>query len=302
VLTEEAAVELLVLFVGEERIQLERDQTEQLCQELGYLPLALELVGRYLKRKPDLTVAKMRQRLSLEHRSLQVPSVEMTEQFGVAAAFELSWKELDESAKRLGCLLSLFALAPIPWFLVEQCLPDQDEEALEDARDEQLVNLSLLERPGQGTYQLHQLIREFFGSKLKELAEVDPLKQGFCQAMVAAAKQVPETPILSEIVTIAPSIPHIAESVKHQKNGLSDEEFVYPFVSLGRFYQGQGAYSQAEPWYEQCLEVARERLGLEHPFVATSLNNLAYLYKSQGRYAEAEPLYQEALKIAEGQL
>ena len=50
VLTKEAAVELLILFVGAERLESERDQTEQLCQELGYLPLALELVGRYLKR------------------------------------------------------------------------------------------------------------------------------------------------------------------------------------------------------------------------------------------------------------
>ena len=297
VLTEEAAVELLVLFVGEEYIQSERDQTEQLCKELGYLPLALELVGRYLKRKPDLSVAQMRQRLSLEHRSLRVPSVEMTEQYGVAAAFELSWKELDEPAQRLGCLLSLFALAPIPWSLVEQCLPNQDEEALEDVRDEQLVNLSLLERAGRETYQLHQLIRECFGSKLKELAAVDTLKQGFCKAMVAAAQQVPETLTLSEIVTVAPSIPHIAESVKHQNNGLSDEEFLHPFASLGRFYQGQGAYSQAELWYKQCLVVARERLGQEHFLVASSLNNLAFFYSSQGRYPEAEPLYLLALKL-----
>ena len=48
--------------------------------------------------------------------------------------------------------------------------------------------------------------------------------------------------------------------------------------------------------------MTRERLGQEHPDVATSLNNLANLYSSQGRYAEAEPLYQEALKIAEGHL
>ena len=38
---------------------------------------------------------------------------------GVAAAFELSWEELTKSAQKLGCLLSLFALAPIPWSLVE---------------------------------------------------------------------------------------------------------------------------------------------------------------------------------------
>ncbi len=40
-------------------------------------------------------------------------------------------------------------------------------------------------------------------------------------------------------------------------------------------------------------------LGLEHPDVAGSLNNLALLYVTQGRYAEAEPLYQRSLAIWE---
>jgi tetratricopeptide (TPR) repeat protein len=40
-----------------------------------------------------------------------------------------------------------------------------------------------------------------------------------------------------------------------------------------------------------------ERLGPEHPDVATSLNNLAALYRDQGEYAAAEPLYKRALAI-----
>ncbi len=297
VLSQEAAIELLVSFVGEERIYKELDQAKQLCAELGYLPLGLELVGRYLKRKPDLSLAQMRQRLGLEHRSLQEPSEEMTARLGVAAAFELSWQELDELAQPLGCLLSLFALAPIPWSLVEQCLPDQDSEALEDARDEALLNLSLLERRGQGSYQLHQLIREFLRSKLAQLAEADQLKRGFCQAMVTAAQQIPDTPTQQDIITTAPTIPHLAEAATNQTGWLSDEDLISPFCGLGRFYEGQGAYSRAELWREQCLITARERLGEEHPGVASSLNNLAYLYNSQGRYAEAEPLYLQALEL-----
>jgi tetratricopeptide (TPR) repeat protein len=38
-------------------------------------------------------------------------------------------------------------------------------------------------------------------------------------------------------------------------------------------------------------------LGENHPYVASSLNNLALLYDSQGRYSEAEPLYLEALDL-----
>jgi tetratricopeptide (TPR) repeat protein len=37
----------------------------------------------------------------------------------------------------------------------------------------------------------------------------------------------------------------------------------------------------------------------DHPYIATSLNNLAVLHVSQGRYADAEPLYKQSLAIYE---
>ncbi|MEH2212292.1 tetratricopeptide repeat protein [Nostoc sp.] len=300
VLEQVAALELLVSFVGDERIQRELDEAKQLCADLGFLPLGLELVARYLQKKPDISLAKMRQRLAdklLTHRSMQEPSAEMTAQLGVVAAFELSWQELDKQAQKLGCLLSIFALAPIPWYLVERCLPNQDSEDLEDVRDDYLVNLSLLQRTGEETYQLHQLIRVFLSDKLEELAEADELKRGFCQAMVAVAKDIPQTPTLIDIAKVTLAIPHLAETATVYEAWLSDDDLIWPFVGLARFYQGQGAYAQALPWREQHLSAARERFGDEHPDVATSLNNLATLYYSQGKYSDAEPLYIQALTI-----
>jgi hypothetical protein len=46
----EAALDLLTSLVGVQRIQQESDIAEQLCEWLDYLPLGLELVGRYLER------------------------------------------------------------------------------------------------------------------------------------------------------------------------------------------------------------------------------------------------------------
>jgi len=298
VLTEEAAIALFVSLIGQERIEAEPEQVKRLCQQLGYLPLGLELVGRYLQRKPDLSVEKMYQRLELKHRSLRNPDGDMTAQFGIEAAFELSWQELSQEAQTLACFLSVFALAPIPWEWVEQCWLEEEVEALEDARDDELVNRSLLERVNKGSYQLHQLIREFLNGKLEELTEADELKQRFCQGMVTAAQQIPETPTKDDIFIATPMIPHLAEAATTQKDWLSDEDLIGLFVGLGRFYQGQGLYKQALPWRKQCLSVTRERLGDDHPHVATSLNNLALLYKSQGRYGEAEPLFLQTLELS----
>lgn len=86
VLDEDAALELLVSFVGETRIQQELEEAKALCVDLGFLPLGLELVARYLERKPDLSVAKARQRLKskwLEHKSLERFSQDMTAERGL---------------------------------------------------------------------------------------------------------------------------------------------------------------------------------------------------------------------------
>jgi tetratricopeptide (TPR) repeat protein len=115
--------------------------------------------------------------------------------------------------------------------------------------------------------------------------------------MVAVAQDIPQSSTLEEITAVSPAIPHIAEVANHLIQYLSDDDLPWPFVGNARFYNGQGLYNQALPWYEECLEVAKKRLGEEHPDVAASLNNLALLYDSQGRYSEAEPLYIQALAL-----
>ncbi|MBW4559642.1 MAG: tetratricopeptide repeat protein [Mojavia pulchra JT2-VF2] len=304
VLSELAALALLESLVGTERIQRELDNAKKLCAWLGYLPLGLELVGRYLDRKPDLTVSEMQQRLEkkrLDERSLSKPDADMTASLGVAAAFELSWEVLDEPTKQLGCLLSLFALAPIPWSLVESCLP-QDKEDLEELRDDNLLNLNLIQRKGVAIYQLHQLIREFFQAKQHSITNSEQLKWQFCQAMVAVAQKIPENPTRNLLLELAPTMPHVAEAATILNNYLADTDILKPFEALGRFYERQSFYQQAADWYERCRSLTEQRFGSDHLDVATSINYLAYIYRLQGRYVEAELLCQQVLKIRQSLL
>ncbi|MEH2465747.1 tetratricopeptide repeat protein [Nostoc sp.] len=304
VLQPKAALELLKSFFKEipQRIEQELAVANQLCEWLGYLPLGLELVGRYLARKQDLSFTEMLRRLEkkrLEQPALIKPEADMTAQRGVLAAFELSWQELEDSDKQLGCLLSLFAAAPISWKLLEQCLPESDEEELEEIRDDTLLKLHLLQRKGEGIYQLHQLLREFFQYKCTGLEQAEELKRSLCKIMVTVAKGISETPTLQQITDVSPVITHIAEVANNLIQYINDEDLTSVFIGSARFYDGQGLYDQALPWYEECLEVSKKRLGEEHPDIALSLNNLALLYYSQGKYNEAEPLYLQALELSQ---
>ncbi len=301
VLDETEAIELLTGLVGSEKISQELEKGKELCHRLGYLPLALQLVGRYIKKR-QISYKEMLIRLEekgILHRALDVEESDKTRtdsiKRGVKAAFELSWEELTQEAQELGCLLSLFALSPIPWILVEGVLPERDSEDIEDARIE-LENLHLLQRKDDD-YQLHQLIQEFFRLKQSGLNVADEQKYKFCKMIVLEAKKISYELTQSEIIASTPVIPHLAEATTLYQNWLSDDDLIRPFIGLGRYYAGQGTYIQALPWYEQCLKVAKERFGEDHPSVASSYNSLAGLYSDQGRYNEAEPLYQQALAL-----
>ncbi|WP_225885369.1 tetratricopeptide repeat protein [Leptolyngbya sp. KIOST-1] len=304
VLSKAASLELLRSLVGPERIDQELDTAKALCEWLGYLPLGLELVGRFLARKPGWTLAKMQEQLDakrLEAKALTQAQPDMTAAHeSLAAAFELSWQDLAPEAQELAYRLSLYALAPIVWEWIESWYDGTDPDDLEDWRDEGLASRSLLEVEADGdaeTVQLHQIIREFFRAKLEQWNGADGLKRGYCRAMVQVAQQIPYTPTRDQILAVTPAIPHLAEAATTWRAWLEDESLGWPFTGLGRFYGGQGAYGQAEPWWLDLLAVVRDRLGEAHPNVATSLNNLAELYRSQGRYSEAEPLFQEALAL-----
>src|SRR4028118_34116 len=98
-----------------------------LCEWLGYLPLGLELVGRYLAEDPDLSLAEMLERLKaqrLQDEAIDLDEQQMqntfsTAQRGVRAAFELSWQELEPVTQRVAQLLSLFAPTVFLWGWVE---------------------------------------------------------------------------------------------------------------------------------------------------------------------------------------
>ncbi|MGF2035890.1 MAG: tetratricopeptide repeat protein [Nostoc sp. CmiVER01] len=293
-----AAMKLLKSLVDRERLKNEAWVARKICKFLGYLPLALELVGRYLDTMPDLSLEKLLKRLEkkrLEHEAIAKANPLMRYEYGVAEAIALSWEQLDEKAQEFGCWLSLFALADIPLFV--ERIEDDDEQELYEKAIADLWKLHLIQSQSKGIYRLHPLIRQFFQMKLDESSNADEVKTAFAAQMVEVAKQIPQQPNREDIFNFTLFISHLAEVATHLFQYLSDEDLIRPFKGLGWFYQGQGLYQQAEPWLQQCVKIAENRLGLEHPDIATSLNNLAAIYKSTGRYSEAEPLYQQALEL-----
>ncbi|MBN3888232.1 MAG: tetratricopeptide repeat protein [Nostoc sp. JL31] len=293
-----AAMKLLKSLVVRERLQQEAWIARRICKFLGYLPLALELVGRYLDKMPDLSLETLLKRLEkkrVEHEPVVNANSLMPDEYGIFEAFELSWEQLDENAQSFGCLLSLCALADIP--LSVETIEDDKKQQLNKKAIADLLELHLLQQKSKGIYRLNPQIRQLFQAKLDKSSEADEAKTKFAAMMLEVAKLIPQQLKPEDILNLAPHIPHITEVATHLSEYLGDENLITLFTKLAWFYQGQGLYQQAEPWLQRCVELTQNRLGLEHSDVATSLNNLAVLYETTGRYREAEPLLEQALAL-----
>ncbi|MBP5977263.1 tetratricopeptide repeat protein, partial [Brasilonema sp. CT11] len=313
VLSPEEALQLLTKLVGTKRVQKEEETAKQLCEWLGYLPLGLELVGRYLvKKPPHWTLAKMLERLkqqrlqdeAINRHKQQLQKTLSTAQLGVLDAFELSWQELDPMTQCVGELLSLFAPDVFACVWVESATSrlnwdaSEVETALEQLYERHLIQ-SVEDKSGDidYCYKIHPLIREFLKVKQAASEQVDELKRAFAETFIAIAQEIPQSPTQEIIKSVKGAIPHLAEVAQNLIDAVSDENLIWVFTGLGRFYEGQGLYALAKPWLEQCISVVQSRLGEEHPDVATSYNNLAEVYRSQGRYTDAEPLYIKASEL-----
>ncbi len=312
VLTPGAALALLQSLVGADRLAAELAEAEALCEWVGRLPLGLELVGYYLNLRPELTIARLLQRLKakkLAAKALVDTYPEMTAELGVAAAFEVSWELLSAAAQRVAAALGLFAAAPVVWGWVEDTLKglgneDWDEETLEDAQTE-LLRVHFLQATGTGTatrYEVHPLVREFFAAKRPTLPAAAPLPQGFAQTMVQIAQTIPQTVTLEVRARVAEAVPHLEVVAAQWSEVLQGVDKLLCGISLARFYQSLNQGPESERCCRQALTISHAQLGPRHLDTATSMNNLASLYDAMGRYGEAEPLLTEALEITKANL
>jgi Flp pilus assembly protein TadD len=304
-------VALLASIIGQERVAKETSAAEKLCEELGYLPLALELVGYYLKDEDyqSLPLSAMRDKLKkkekVKHPSLSPEEVPMAIKAtrGVQAAFDLSWDELTPEAKYLACVLGSFAEAAIHWGFVRGIYEDLQgesfsEDNLKDKWLKSLRKLHLVMTVETDIYDLHPLIRDYLAEQFKKHPQHSEIKQAFCDLFVKVAGAIKKSTPLAEFNLIEPHLKKMIDWCERNE----DPQLAFSLNQLALLYLTQGKYNETEPLFLRSLSILENQLGKNNPDVATSLNNLAGLYLDQGKYKEATHLYLKSLSILENQL
>ncbi|MBD1848369.1 tetratricopeptide repeat protein [Cyanobacteria bacterium FACHB-63] len=300
---------------GESDPRLEGEENKRLGFEIavevmGGLPLGIELVGRYLGRRPTFSLSQMLERIASEklkdREYLNHRFPDMTyEHKGIWAAISLSWKLLGDDAKELSLRLGLCDSAPIPWDMIVRSYPDNiDLYDLEDVRDFELVDSSLLKRISNqfsGVFRVHQIIQEFFQGQLEEeehALSASDLKKDFCRAIASCVQGVQQTLMTQcEIDEVSPIIPHAIQGVtSYARQGNIDHITRISFVIV-HFYESQGSYLVAIAYAEQSLIRLQQLSASDLDANISAIRNfLAAHYQLRGRYEEAESLFRQLLQ------
>jgi tetratricopeptide (TPR) repeat protein len=149
------AAGLLARLAGRPGLDADDPGVAQLAGLCGYLPLALGLAGRQLAHHPAWTPAGLAGDLAAAKDRLALMAAETV---SVAAAFNLSYADLDDGQQRLFRRLGVHAGPDIDAYAaaaLDDTTPHQAHRGLEALYDQHLIT-----EPARGRYRFHDLIRE----------------------------------------------------------------------------------------------------------------------------------------------
>ncbi|MFN8433765.1 MAG: tetratricopeptide repeat protein [Anaerolineales bacterium] len=270
---------------------------EKLARHLGYLPLALELAGRYLEKQPRLKSSDYLTQLekALEHKSMQNWKAEQKSLTGhdlsLAQTFAQSWGLVkNESAKKLFIALGYCAPnTPIPYEIIDAALGDEKDTS-DDCLTE-LLSLGLL-KDGNS---IHPLLAQYAHSFDNE---AEALKL-FSEAVAELASQTNrKADKAGDYKLFSPLLPHI-RSIAEYAEGAVLEPAGTLWNEIGYHIKKLADYAGAKAAYERAIKIWETTFGLDRPQVATGVNNLGSVLQALGDHAGAKAAFERAIKIDE---
>jgi tetratricopeptide (TPR) repeat protein/transcriptional regulator with XRE-family HTH domain len=311
------AAALLVRLAGRAELSPDDPAVAEIIRLCGFLPLAIGMVARQLHHHPAWSVAGRAAELAAARDRLVLMA---TENLSVAAAFDLSYRDLTADQQRLFRRLGLHPGADIDGYAAAAL----DGTGLSAARRglEALYDQYLLAEPAAGRYRLHDLVREH----ARALADrLDP-DENQDQATVRLLGYYQHTAARADVLitrqarpgltpadgTIPAAVPALADREQaltwaraerasllaclDQATATSQHARVTALTAgLAGLLRTDGPWAEAITRHTAAVQAARsldDRLGQ-----ANALNDLGHVRRLTGDYPAAAQTLEQALSI-----
>jgi tetratricopeptide (TPR) repeat protein len=295
-LSEDASMSLLRR-LAPSVVDREKRKAHELVKAVGGLPLALTLMGNYLRMQAYSGQARRidaaLQRLSNEEERLHIseprgpverhPSLPADTPLSLHSVFAVTDKQLDEQARRALYDLSVFPARPNSF---------SEDAALAVANCtvnilDSLSDAGLLESAVSGRYTLHQAIADYAKLQLDETTASERMVSYFTGFAEAHKKDY-------ELLEQESSIILAALEKAHDLGQWSS--LVRCACAFAPFLLSRGIYAVAEQHLQRAYDAANvldDRGG-----ITSSLMYLGQIAQKQGNYGQAETFFHEGLALA----
>lgn len=278
---------------------------DAIAEELGDLPLALDLAGRFLARyryavTPSEYVEELRSPELLNHPSLrQVEGISPTgHEMDVGRTFVVSYERLNSSDLTDQLAIKLLARAAhfAPGEVIDRSLlfatvalsedaplPQQREDALR-----RLAELGLLTESENGSLRMHRLVAAFACREIDDEEAQSAVEHAVGNEALGISHR-------GQPVKQTTLLPHL-----RYVNNAAREREDYP-AGLARYALGislyeLASYDEGRPHMERATKIASTLWGPKHPRTLRVCSDLGAVMKRQGDFDGALRIYTEVLK------
>jgi tetratricopeptide (TPR) repeat protein len=275
-------------------------EAEALVEDGGGLPLALELLRSYLNRRPDVSVAGLRQTMAeagevallgefaTEYRD-ELPTHHERD---VAATFQVSWQLACGDGKQVLRVMSQLAPAPVPLRLLRAVLDWEESSGTRDRLSKAIADLwelSLVDRSETGDPAAHRLILGF----VRHLPESDSLWLPTVAAVEKEMRRAFDNQDTASFGELEAVLPHAEWLVARED--LAAEGAMTITTALGWHHTTLGRYLLAKSFFRDALSRSERAYAPGHPDIAIRQSNLATVVWDLGEPEEARDLLHKAL-------
>ncbi|MEM9803961.1 MAG: NB-ARC domain-containing protein, partial [Cyanobacteria bacterium P01_D01_bin.56] len=327
-LSDDSAIKLIANITGNnDYLDSQYQDASKLCEWLGGLPLAIELVARCIYRSPSVSLGQILTTLKEQTFSTTYLKHEegMTAKRGLSATFALIWQELayNDTAQRITLILGLFPVKFIHSGFAFPYFPKSKKQEVESIIEDFFIKNGLIKEmklsfnaktdsQTQPFYEMHNLTRLFFREQLDNSPYSNALKTLYCSyntaGIITAAQFLKlnkakiysvcakDTGIAWQDFVLA--FEHIRVIITDFNDYFPDQGYCFLYDNLFQLLS-QLNYRDEALWFAQKgWELGSKKLkknDIQRAALATSLANA---YQSVGNSEEAEKYYTLSEKIA----
>ncbi|MGH3289265.1 MAG: tetratricopeptide repeat protein, partial [Streptosporangiaceae bacterium] len=284
---------LLAAILPPDRPQ-DADDADRLCEELGFLPLAIEQVGAYMAQAGATPAEYLGLLARYPAAMYQAGSEGGDAARTIARIWRVTVDRLagDPLAGQVLRILAWYAPDGIPRTLLDGLA---DPPAVLHAVG-RLAAYSML-TAGPGTVAVHRLVQAVTrtpdpGDLHRDPQAIDAARD---QATRQLADAIPDWRDPAGWPGWRMLLPHIDALASHAPPDTDTEDTAYLLNEAGLFLDSQGQPGRAAGYLQRALAGDVRVLGADHPDTLVTRNNLAGAYASAGYLGRAMLLYEQTL-------